>query len=122
MTRTVKATDGVGESRTKEDPMTQGVELHLRCRVIPARQTEFLSLLREAVPFYESPGGIRVRLQQDAHDADRFIEVVEYRDEAVYQQDQARVENDSVMKSYLDRWRLLLAEPPVVEVYRRVSI
>ena len=98
------------------------IDLHLRFRVKPGMRGAYLAFLAEGKPFYESPGGIRVRLQQDAHDADRFIEVVEYRDEAVYQQDQARVENDSVMKSYLDRWRLLLAEPPVVEVYRRVSI
>ncbi len=96
------------------------VELHLRCRVATERRAEFLAFLREAIPFYERPGGIRVRLLRDIRDDSRFIELVEYADENTYERDQRRVEQDADMKSYLARWRALLAEPPGVEVYRRV--
>ncbi len=94
------------------------VDLHLRCRVKLGRRGEFLAFLREAIPFYESPGGIEVRLLQDMHDDHRFIELVLYEDEAAYSLDQERVKGDPTMKAYLGRWRDLLAEPPVVEVYR----
>jgi len=102
--------------------MSHLIELHLKCRVDPARRADFMAFLREAVPFYESPGGISVRVLQEVHDEHRFIEVVEYRDEAVYQQDQVRVASDPIMKSYLERWRQLLMESPVVEEYRHISI
>jgi quinol monooxygenase YgiN len=93
------------------------IDLHLRIRVQPGRRDEFLAFLREAIPFYESPGGIQIRLLQDLHDDHRFIELVLYDDQAAYQRDQVRVETDPAMRQYLARWRALLTEPPVVEVY-----
>ena len=94
------------------------VYVHLRIRVGPDGGGALRAFLREATPFYEAPGGIRVRLLADASDPDRFIEVVEYEDEGAYERDRRRVEGDPVMKGYLERWRGLLAEAPVVEVYR----
>ena len=96
------------------------VTLHLRIRVHPGGEGRdaLLTFLRDAVPFYESPGGIRVRLIEDHDDPDRFIEIVEYNTERAYLDDQHRVEHDPEMKGYLARWRGLLAEPPCVEVYR----
>ncbi len=102
--------------------MSHLIELHLKCRVDPARRADFIAFLRDAIPFYESPGGIRVRVLQEVHDEHRFIEVVEYRDETVYQQDQVRVASDPIMKSYLERWRQLHTGTPVVEEYRYISI
>jgi len=97
------------------------VEIHLRIRVEPDRRDDLLAFLREAIPFYESPGGIRVRLVERDGDPNRFIEFVEYATEADYERDQHRVEHDPEMKRYLERWRAILAEPPVVEVYRAVT-
>jgi hypothetical protein len=102
-----------------ENLMPDGVDLHLRCRVIAGRRAKFLAFLHEAIPFYESPGGIRVHLLENLQDDHRFIELVRYRDQMAYEQDQVRVSHDPTMKRYLGRWRELLAEPPVVEVYRR---
>jgi quinol monooxygenase YgiN len=75
----------------------------------------------QAIPFYERPGGIRVSLFEDASDADRFVEVVEYADAAAFDADQLRVESDAEMRGWLGRWRELLQGPPEVEVYRDVS-
>jgi quinol monooxygenase YgiN len=94
------------------------IQLHLRIRVANAKRDEFLAFLREAIPYYESPGGIRVRLLEDRSDSQRFIELVEYADDATYEADQVRVERDSLMKEYLARWRALLDGPPVLEAYR----
>ncbi len=81
-----------------------------------------MAFLREAIPVYESPGGIYVSLLEDVRDDHRVIELVQYDDEATYARDQERVANDPTMKAYLGRWRALLAEPPVVEVYRQVAL
>ncbi len=92
------------------------VLLHLRFRVQAGRRDDLLAFLRDAVPFYEAPGGIRIGLLQDAADPDRFVEVVEYADEETYQRDQARVESDPGMRGYLARWRELLVLPIEMEV------
>src|SRR4051812_21164170 len=97
------------------------VDLHLRLRVAPGRRDEFLAFLREAIPYYESPGGIEIRLLQDKSDDHRFIELVLYRDEHVYERDQQRLANDAEMKRLLERWRSLLVDAPHVEVYRLVK-
>lgn len=99
-------------------PPSGRFELHLRVRVKPGRRVEFFAFLREAIPFYESPGGIAIGLLGDLTDDHRFIEVVRYDDHAAYERDQKRVESDPDMRELLARWRELLAEPPAVEVYR----
>ena len=40
--------------------------IHLRGRVAQGRWDDPVSFLRSAIPFYEEPGGIRVRLLRDA--------------------------------------------------------
>jgi quinol monooxygenase YgiN len=97
------------------------IDLHLRVRVAPGRRDEFLAFLREAIPYYESPGGIEIRLLQDKADDHRFIELVLYENEQAYDRDQQRVASDPIMNRYLNRWRSLLAEPPQVEVYRLLN-
>ena len=94
------------------------IELHLRGQATPGRREDLVAFLAEAIPFYEQPGGIRVRLLWDIADSDRFIEVVEYADRETYDRDQARVSDDPEMGQYLRRWRDLLAGPPQVETYR----
>jgi quinol monooxygenase YgiN len=93
------------------------IDLHLRVRVKAGKRGEFLEFLRGAIPFYESPGGIEVRLLEDLGDDHRFIELVLYEDRGAYERDQRRVDEDPEMARYLERWRELLAEPPEVEVY-----
>lgn len=102
--------------------MPTRIDLHLRIRVKDGRRAEFLGFLRGAIPVYESPGGIEVRLLQDLHDDHRFIELVLYEDLAVYERDQVRVANDPEILRLLERWRELLVEPPVVEVYRLTAV
>ncbi len=108
-------------ARDAVDAWLAAVTIHLRIRVADDRQAELHAFLREAVPFYESPGGIRVRLLSDDSDLTRFVELVEYIDEAAYRADDERVRSDPTMADFLARWRSLLAEPPVVEVYRETD-
>ncbi len=104
------------------DPWQATVCLHLRIRVATERQAEFRMFLREAIPFYEAPGGIRVRLLLNDAEPDRFIEQIEYIDERTYQADDERTRSDPTMAQFLTRWRSLLAEPPVVEVYSEAPL
>jgi hypothetical protein len=94
------------------------IELHLRGRVATGQKAELVAFLSEAIPFYEEPGGIRVRVLWDMADEDRFIEVVEYADVTVYDRDQQRVADDAQMTEYLRRWRALLDGAPEVIAYR----
>lgn len=95
--------------------------INLRGRVADGRWDDLISFLREAIPFYEQPGGIRVRLLRDEADPHGFIEVIEYDTEDSYAADQRRVENDPAMIARLDEWRQLLAGPIEVQTLRDVT-
>jgi hypothetical protein len=70
------------------------IEPHLRGRAALGRRADLVAFLREAVPFCEQPGGIRVLLLWDVADPDRFVDVVEYVDQDIHDRDQVRVAND----------------------------
>ena len=93
------------------------IELHLRGRAAPGRRAELVAFLREAIPVYERPAGIRVRVLWDTADPDRFVEVIEYVDRATHDRDQQRVDTEPEMVEYLRRWRDLLAESAQIETY-----
>jgi hypothetical protein len=103
------------------DRSRPAVSVHLRIRVEGDRKDELRLFLREAIPFYESPGGIHVRLLGDTSAPDRFIEVIDYASEHAYAVDEERVRSDATMAAYLARWRAILAEPPTVETYREID-
>ncbi|MBY0310836.1 MAG: GNAT family N-acetyltransferase [Phycisphaerales bacterium] len=101
--------------------MSGKFELHLRVRVKPESRPAFEALLREAIPVYERPGGIRVRVVQGLDDPNQLTEIVEYADRRVYQADQLRVESDPELKGLLARWRQLLVGQPRVEFWSDAS-
>jgi hypothetical protein len=94
------------------------IELHLLGKTIAGRRSDLIAFLREAIPFYERPGGIRVRILWCLEDPDRFVEIIQYDDAETYTLDQARAAHDPEMLGYLSRWRALLVEPPRVRTYQ----
>jgi hypothetical protein len=95
--------------------------LHLKIRTHSASAEELFSFLKVAIPFYESLGGVRVRLLRSIDDPTRFIEVIEYDDRDVFEKDQHRVASDPQMRGYLQTWRSLLAQGVEVETYEDVT-
>src|SRR5688572_8820480 len=92
--------------------------MHVLClwvRVPAERRTAFLEFLREAIPVYERPGGIRVRLIEKADDPEAFGEIIEYDSRELFERDQQRVENDPEMRRLIARWREIISGPPVVD-------
>lgn len=88
--------------------------LHGRVATSPQALEEFFARARIV---YEAPAGIRARLQWRIDDPTAFVEVFEYRDRAVYELDQQRVETDPAMLALLAEWRTHLAGPPEISVY-----
>ena len=105
------------------------VHLHLRFRLPAERRPALLAFLARAIPVYESPGGIRVRLHErrgapgdgDVPASSEFIELVEYATEDAFVRDQRRVEEDPAMRALLAEWRAILGEAPRVEVFADVT-
>lgn len=95
--------------------------LHLHIRVPEENEERLLAFLREAVPYYEQPGDVRVRLLHSRSDPRRYIEVVEYADRSAHDHDQIRVADEPRMKALLARWHALLDSPVEVETYEELT-
>lgn len=95
--------------------------IELRGRVADGRWDDLVAFLDTAIPFYEQPGGITVRLLRDVVDPDAFVEVIEYDGEESYAADQRRVESDPAMIARLEAWRSLLAGPVEARTFRDVT-
>ena len=95
--------------------------LHLRVRVAAENRERLIAFLREALPHYERPGGIRIRLLQSRDDPRRFLEIVEYEDRSAHDRDQVRVESEPQMRALLDRWHGLLEDSVEVETYEEIT-
>ena len=96
--------------------------LILRFPVPAHRHDGLLAFLARAKPYYEQPGGIRVRLLRSRDDPGQFVEIVEYRDEEAYERDQARVASDPRMKALLEEWRGFHSGPSTVEAWQEIPI
>lgn len=100
---------------------SQRIILHLSIRVKAEKQIALVSFLQEALPFYEKPSGIKIRLLQNRRDPEQFLEIVEYDNPEIFEQDNERVNFDVEMNSYLERWRALLASEAEVEIYQELT-
>jgi hypothetical protein len=103
------------------------LHLHIRPAASPGGREALLAFLRRARPYYESPGGIRMRLLErrggeDEGDAAEMIEVFEYDTVADYEADERRVNDDPRMKALLEEWRGLLDGPPRIVVHRALPL
>lgn len=94
--------------------------LHLRIKT-PKSGDHLFAFLKDAIPYYESPGGVRVRLLRRIEDPTRFVEVIEYDSKEAFDKDQQRVDKDPQMRSYLQTWRSLLDDDVEVESYEDVT-
>ncbi len=108
-------------SESNKNKVAEKRFLHLRIFIPLAKQPEFLTFLKKAKPFYEKPGGISVQLYQEINNPEKFIEVIEYDSQEIFNEDQLRVENDNEMKVYLEQWRTILSESIEVEYYNNIS-
>lgn len=95
--------------------------LHLKITTRDNTLKELFTLLRKAVPYYESLNGVRVRLLRSLRDPCQFIEVIEYDDKEAFDRDQERVNTDAQMKRFLSEWRELLDEKTEVEAYQEIT-
>ncbi|MFN3430262.1 MAG: putative quinol monooxygenase [Candidatus Sericytochromatia bacterium] len=96
------------------------VVLHLHIRVRDDHRQALMAYVREAFPVFEAQGGCKGVLYQDAGDPERYDEVFYYASEESYQAGERAIQEDPEQVRLLERWRALLAEPPVVKVFRRL--
>ena len=97
------------------------VFLHLRIKVSSENLPKLREFLERAIPIYERPCRLKVRLLQEHTDSTSFLELIEYETVEDFLADQKRVEEDPEQRELIREWRQLLEQPPVVEVWHELS-
>lgn len=85
------------------------------------RQNDLIRFLARAIPFYESPGNIKVLLYEYLDQPGKYLELVEYSTVDSYEADQQRVESSYEYRVVLDEWRRLIEGELDVGRLRRID-
>lgn len=97
------------------------VVLMLHITTPPGGRDHLIDFLRQALPYYQEPGGIRVRLLSSIDQPEEYIEMIEYQTREGYLCDQQRVTQDVKMKGYLNQWYTLLEGRVIAKPYFDLS-
>lgn len=81
-----------------------GPVVALNYSVAPEKREALFCFMERAIPFYEKPGGIRVKLYESADHSGTFLELVSYASRKIYQEDQYRIEHDPEYRRVLAEW------------------
>lgn len=95
--------------------------VHLRITTRTGDHDELGAFLKQAIPFYESLPGVRVRLLRNVNSPDRYIEVIEYETVEAFESDEKRLSGDLQMQHFIKRWRKLLKGDVEVETYQDIT-
>jgi hypothetical protein len=79
------------------------------------------SLLKSAIPFYETFSGVRIRLLQNVDDPTRFVQEIEYDTPEVIELNRQRFASDPRVQAYLRSWRSLFPGAIEIDVYQDVT-
>jgi hypothetical protein len=95
--------------------------VHLRVATRTGDHRELGAFLKEAIPYYESVPGVRVRLLRSMEHPDRYIEAIEYETIEAFESDEKRLGGDPRMQGFIQRWRTLLRDDVAIETYEELT-
>lgn len=95
------------------------VVLHLHVEVAQEKRKQFFDFCHRAFPIYESIGGNRMFLYEDASAPGHFDEVGYYRTQDDYRRSEDAIKNDPVQAKLISEWRSLLSSPPKVTIQNK---
>lgn len=88
-------------------PLPPGPIVTLVYRVKPEQRERLLAFLRDAFPFYERGGGVRMGLWESADEPGLLFELVAYGNAADFAAGEAEVAHDPATQAKLKEWRSL---------------
>ena len=94
--------------------------LHLKFTLPGADSEQLSSMMRSAAPFFQMFGKAHFRLLQNADDATKFIQVVEYETPEALELNRQSLASDLRFQTYLQMWRAMLPGGLEIDVYQEV--
>lgn len=94
--------------------------LHLRFTMPTADNSQFVTMIKAAAPFYQMFGKASVRLLQNVDDPVKFIQVIEYEADEGWEVNRQRLASDPRMLTFLQTWRTMFPGAMDMDVFQEV--
>lgn len=96
--------------------------LYIKLRTPSADATALLaSMMKNALPLYQSFGDAKVRLLRNVDDQTQFLQVIEYQTEQAFELNRQKLASDPMIQNYLRTWRALFPGAVETDVYEDLT-
>ncbi len=79
------------------------------------------SMMKNALPLYQSFGDAKVRLLRNVDDQTQFLQVIEYRAEQAFELNRHKLASDPMVQQYLQGWRAMFPGAVEMDVYEDLT-
>jgi hypothetical protein len=96
--------------------------LYIKLRTPSADATALLaSMMKNALPLYQSFGDAKVRLLRNVDDQTQFLQVIEYQTDQAFELNRHQLASDPMVQKYLQGWRALFPGAVEIDVYEDIT-
>lgn len=79
------------------------------------------SMMKSALPLYQSFGDAKVRLLRNVDDKTQFLQVIEYQTNQAFELNRHKLASDPMLQTYLQGWRALFPGAVEIDVYEDLT-
>ena len=79
------------------------------------------SMMKNALPLYQSFGDAKVRLLRNVDDQTQFLQVIEYQTDKAFELNRHKLASDPVVQKYLQGFRALFPGAVEMDVYEDIT-
>jgi len=79
------------------------------------------TMMKSALPLYQSFGDAKVRLLRNVDDQTQFLQVIEYRTDQAFELNRQKLASDPMLQKYLQGWRALFPGAVEMDVYEDLT-
>ncbi len=83
--------------------------------------TLLASMMKNALPLYQSFGDAKIRLLRNVDDKTQFLQVIEYQADQAFELNRHKLASDPTVQQYLQGWRVLFPGAVEMDVYEDLT-
>jgi hypothetical protein len=79
------------------------------------------TMMKSALPLYQSFGDAKVRLLRNVDDQTQFLQVIDYQTDQAFELNRHKLASDPMVQKYLQGWRALFPGAVEIDVYEDLT-
>jgi hypothetical protein len=79
------------------------------------------TMMKNALPLYQSFGDAKVRLLRNVDDQTQFMQIIEYLTDQAFELNRQKLASDPMVQNYLRTWRAMFPGAVEIDVYEDLT-